>query len=58
MQLQARYPDTSVQIAAKQAEIVGIWEGLKLKASKRKAQLEDSSKLQRFLGDHRLGGIL
>ena len=51
--LQQRYPDGSVQIAAKQAEIVGLWEALKLKASKRKAQLNDSHKFQKFLGDHR-----
>lgn len=51
--LQQRYPENSVQIAAKQAEIVGLWEALKLKASKRKAQLNDSHKFQKFLGDHR-----
>lgn len=51
--LQRKYPENSVQIAAKQAEIVGLWEALKLKASKRKTQLNDSHKFQKFLGDHR-----
>nr|WAW84869.1 spectrin alpha chain [Halisarca dujardinii] len=51
--LQQRYPESSAQIAATQAEVVGQWERLKLKASRRKAQLDDSHKFQKFLVDHK-----
>ena len=51
--LQARHADSADQIAAKQAEIVGLWEGIKRKASQRGARLEDAQHYQKFLGDHR-----
>lgn len=33
--LQARHPESADRIAAKQAEIVGLWEGIKRKVSQR-----------------------
>ncbi|XP_065916481.1 spectrin alpha chain, non-erythrocytic 1-like [Dysidea avara] len=51
--LQAQYTDSSDQIAAKQAEIVGSWEGLKHKASQRRQKLDESHNFQRFLVDYR-----
>ena len=51
--LQVRHSDSSDQIAAKQAEIVGLWEAIKRKASKRATRLEDAQRFQKFLGDYR-----
>ena len=51
--LQTKHPDSGDQIAAKQAEIVGLWEGLKHKAAKRGARLEDAQRFQKFLADYR-----
>ena len=49
--LQAAHADSSDQIAAKQAEIVGLWEGLKRKASQRSTRLGDALHFQKFLAD-------
>jgi spectrin alpha len=51
--LQGAHPDSSDQIAAKQAEIVGLWEGLKRKASQRGTRLGDALHFQKFLADCR-----
>jgi len=49
--LQAQYTDSSDQIAAKQAEIVGSWEGLKYKVS----LLENCSICEIFFDRHHKG---
>eukprot|EP00117_Sycon_ciliatum_P010415 scpid4432/ scgid12327/ Spectrin alpha chain, brain; Alpha-II spectrin; Fodrin alpha chain; Spectrin, non-erythroid alpha chain len=51
--LQKRYTESADQVAAKQAEIVGNWEGLRQKAATRKSKLADSLQLQRFLASYR-----
>ncbi len=51
--LQNKHAESSDQIAAKQAEIVGLWEGIKRKAAKRGTRLEDAQRFQKFLGDYR-----
>ena len=51
--LQSIHSDSSDQIAAKQAEIVGLWEGLKRKASQRGTRLADALCFQKFLADCR-----
>ena len=51
--LQGAHPDSSDQIAAKQAEVVGLWEGLKRKASQRGTRLGDALHFQKFLADCR-----
>eukprot|EP00731_Ephydatia_muelleri_P023860 Em0016g131a len=53
MNLQKNHPESTDQIAAKQAEIVGLWEGVKHKASKRGTRLDDALKFQKFLADQR-----
>ncbi|CAH3114647.1 unnamed protein product [Porites lobata] len=52
-QLQEAYPDSADDIAAKQDEIVTAWGNLKDKSAVRKTRLEDSYRLQRFIGDYR-----
>ena len=54
-QLQSIHTDSADQIAAKQAEIVGLWEGLKRKASQRGTRLGDALCFQKFLSDCRWG---
>ena len=51
--LQGRHTESADQIAAKQAEIVGLWEGIKRKASNRGARLDGALQFQKFLGDNR-----
>ena len=51
--LQGRHIESADQIAAKQAEIVGLWEGIKRKASNRGARLDGALQFQKFLGDNR-----
>ena len=51
--LQSAHPSSSDQIAAKQAEMVGLWEGLKRKASQRGTRLGDALHFQKFLSDCR-----
>lgn len=52
-QLQEAYPESADEIAAKQDEIVTAWGNLKEKSGVRKARLEDSYRLQRFISDYR-----
>lgn len=56
--LQSKHPGDADQIAAKQAEIVGLWEGLKRKAAKRGTRLEDAQRFQKFLGDYRWADVV
>lgn len=55
--LQGRHPESADQIAAKQAEIVGLWEGIKRKASNRGGRLDGALQFQKFLGDNRYRNI-
>lgn len=52
-QLQEAHPESADEIAAKQDEIVTAWGNLKEKSGVRKARLEDSYRLQRFISDYR-----
>ena len=56
--LQLRHSESADQIATKQAEIVGLWEAIKRKASKRASRLEDAQRFQKFLGDYRYVTII
>ncbi|XP_048586984.1 spectrin alpha chain, non-erythrocytic 1 isoform X2 [Nematostella vectensis] len=51
--LQEVHPGNAEEISAKQDEIVAAWGNLKDKSDVRKARLEDSYRLQRFIGDFR-----